>query len=479
MSFSRRDFVRASAAIPFATWFSQHGLAQTSAVRYEVLTPQGQAMVKKYAAAVAKMMAAPKTSPLGWTFQWYTHFAPTAKPATITAIYGATPSPQRSLAGEMWNTCQSHMGQPEDYFLPWHRMYVFFFESIIRSVLADNSFTLPYWNYSAAGSAHGVLPAAFRASADPLLKSLFLPNRNNGVNSGTPIDASQPHALDPDSLTQTTYSASGPKPGFCGDLDAKLHGNVHVLVGNSTDMGQIPTAAGDPIFWMHHCNIDRLWASWNKAGRANPKGAAFLSKTFVFADHTGKRVVAKIGDFLDIAPLHYTYDSLEPVPSAIGAHAAAPGTPRPPATVASAATITLSAKPLRVPLAKPFRGAAITPQGPGGPVRYYVVVQGLNSDRQPGVLYNLYLNLPDATSDATNAAHLIGSINFFGAMSHGLGADAHAMSSKFISFDITPLVQRLGAQAVSGDLHVTIAPAGAPQGEAQPTLASLKIVSAQ
>jgi tyrosinase len=477
MLFSRRDFVRASAAIPFATWFSQHGLAQTSAVRHDVLSPQGQAMVKKYAAAVAKMMAAPKTSPLSWTFQWYTHFVPTPKPAAITAIFGASPSPQRSLAGDMWNTCQSHMGQPEDYFLPWHRMYVFFFESIIRAVLADNSFTLPYWNYSATGSAHGVLPAAFRSSTDPTLKSLFIANRNNGVNSGTPIDAGQPGILALDSLAQTTYSPSGPRPGLCADIDSKIHGAVHVSVGNSSNMGSITTAAGDPIFWMHHCNIDRLWASWNKGGGANPKRSAFLSKSFVFADSTGKRVVAKIGDFLDIAPLHYTYDRFESVPSSFHPQAVT-APPRPAATVASATAISLAARPVRVPLSKAQRTGAATPQAATGPATYYVVIEGLKADTQPGVLYNLYLNLPDAAPETASATHLIGSINFFGVMSRNMGGVAHAMTNRFVSFDITPLVQRLGAAAVGGDLHVTVAPAGTPQAEAQPTLASLKIVSA-
>jgi len=369
------------------------------------------------------------------------------------------------------------MGQPEDYFLPWHRMYVFFFESIIRAVLGDNSFTLPYWNYSASGSTHGVLPAAFHSPTDPTLKSLFVANRNNGVNNGVPIDKSQPGALALDSLTQDSYSASGPKPGFCSDLDSKLHGAVHVFVGDQTNMGSIPSAAGDPIFWMHHCNIDRLWASWNKAGRTNPKGSAFLAKTFVFADHTGKRVVAKIGDFLDLAPLNYTYDRFEPVPSVLAPHAAT-GPRRPPATVATATAISLAARPLRVPLSRPLHAAAITPPGPTAPATYYVVVEGLKVDRQPGVVYNLYLNLPDGASDAASSTHLIGSINFFGVMSSNMSDAAHSMSNRFVSFDITPLVQRLGAQAVSGDLHVTIAPAGTPQGEAQPTLASLKIVSA-
>ena len=27
-------------------------------------------------------------------------------------------------------------------------------------------------------------------------------------------------------------------------------------------MGSVPTAAYDPIFWAHHCMIDRLWYLW-------------------------------------------------------------------------------------------------------------------------------------------------------------------------------------------------------------------------
>jgi tyrosinase len=30
-------------------------------------------------------------------------------------------------------------------------------------------------------------------------------------------------------------------------------------------MSWIPTAPSDPIFWMHHGNIDRLWAQWQSS----------------------------------------------------------------------------------------------------------------------------------------------------------------------------------------------------------------------
>jgi tyrosinase len=47
--------------------------------------------------------------------------------------------------------------------------------------------------------------------------------------------------------------------GFSSEVEG-LHDRVHMWVGGH--MGQIPYAAFDPIFWAHHCMIDRLWRVW-------------------------------------------------------------------------------------------------------------------------------------------------------------------------------------------------------------------------
>jgi tyrosinase len=115
--------------------------------RYNLASPNGQINLKKYAQAVKLMVAMPPSNPLSWTFQWYTHAVPTntTKAAAITQIFGPNPSPQKALAQAMWDTCQAHFNAADEpYFLPWHRMYVCFFEMIIRKVLNDNTFTLPY-----------------------------------------------------------------------------------------------------------------------------------------------------------------------------------------------------------------------------------------------------------------------------------------------------------------------------------------------
>ena len=39
-----------------------------------------------------------------------------------------------------------------------------------------------------------------------------------------------------------------------------VHENVHMFIGG--DMSRLATAVRDPIFWLHHANIDRYWANW-------------------------------------------------------------------------------------------------------------------------------------------------------------------------------------------------------------------------
>lgn len=43
------------------------------------------------------------------------------------------------------------------------------------------------------------------------------------------------------------------------------HGTIHTSVGGSGgSMSSISTAAHDPIFWLHHCNVDRYFYNWMK-----------------------------------------------------------------------------------------------------------------------------------------------------------------------------------------------------------------------
>ena len=48
---------------------------------------------------------------------------------------------------------------------------------------------------------------------------------------------------------------------------ARIHNNVHVWVGG--DM-QLSSSPNDPVFFLHHCNVDRIWAAWQEKHPASP-----------------------------------------------------------------------------------------------------------------------------------------------------------------------------------------------------------------
>jgi tyrosinase len=482
-SSTRRRFLKqaaATASFPLLSG-SIFANAQTPKIRYNVLSPEGQAMVRKYAQAVRIMKGKPATDPCSWTFWWYTHAIPVPKATAIQQVFGGAQSPARDLAERAWWTCQPHSnGQNTDNFLPWHRMYVYFFEQTIRALLHDDAFTLPYWNYSPGrpSSQSGVMPQAFRSPSIPELAPLYVANRNPGVNTGSPIDANAPGALSATSaMAETTYSPHSPKQGFCNNLDFGLHGNVHDLVGTGTNMGYVPTAAQDPIFWMHHCNIDRLWASWNKNGHPNPNDPGWKSQRFWFAGPDCRAASQLVGDVLSIAPLGYTYQEFQAGPRSLASKALTLGSQTPVATstVAASTNVALSGATTRVALAGAGEkrlfdltlNAAATDLG-----RYYLVVRDLQVKSQPGVLYEIYLDLPQGASAETREAHKVGSLSFFTAMP-GMRMDE---PTRFVSYDISALVKKLGDAAVSGPINLTVSASGQPAEGSQPVIGSISIV---
>ncbi len=494
----RRSFLAAAGTIPFWVWFEQYAAAQGTLTRPEAWTPQGQAMLKIYAAAVNKMMTAastPEGDPSSWLFQWYMHSVPynrqtetpdAKKAAELKRVY-PTGGPHFPLAKETWNTCQAHFSSADQpFFLPWHRMYVYFFERIVRKVSGDATFVLPYWNYSTPDAAkHGIIPPEFRRSSDPLFKSLFRANRNRppvpgfprpNVNAGEPIDKFAPGILDLTALKQGTYLPADPLEGFNEAIDGHLHGNVHVNVGDSTNMGNIPFAARDPIFWLHHCNIDRLWASWNNAGGLNPTGT-WLTKTFVFADENGQRVSAKVDDFKDLAALKYTYDRLEGPPPVFRAFTGALTNVNRQSSVAYTlkTPVALGARAVRAVL-QPVGGSqgkafsahatAITTAR-----RVYLVIRGKQTNVAPGVPYNVYLSPPNNVSTQAPSPHLVGRVNFFDVSHQASSPNA------FTSFDITEVMRDLIAKGLLGDSPtITVVPIGTPDPTAKPVLGEISIV---
>ncbi|WP_159015798.1 tyrosinase family protein [Cognatiluteimonas profundi] len=492
----RRDVLKAFAAAPLALGLSPVAEAATLKVRYDAASSKGQEMLAIYAAAVPRMQALGPTHPMSWMWQWYTHFVDgsTTKTAEMSRIFGSNPSTLKTLANDTWDTCQPHSGQNYNNFFPWHRLFVYYFERIVRQVSGRSDFTLPYWDYTSSDPAkRGVLPPQFILPDDPVFGSLYRPERSSLANSGLPIQQGQPG--DPmdisDALLKTTYSNVNSVQGFCRAIDSGIHGRIHVLVGNGDGMGTVPYACNDPLFWVHHSNIDRMWASWNRTGGKNPTTAPWASASFVFADVKGVRATRKLSSAFNAANMGYTYDALIPRPvaptttlaatSMLSGTATLTGGSAPRLVGQARAGANLGASAVDVDLLRIAGSHAASVLGLDAAhpeQRCYVVLKGLHAWAQPEVLYHLYLR--PARAQRLQPDNYVGNINFFDAEfhDHGGGAMAEALGENFYSFDVTSILQRLARNNVHApdSLLLTIVPGGRPNPNAKPLVASMQLI---
>ena len=491
---NRRSVLISSSAFALSSLFQKVSAQENGrSVRFSATTADGRKMLRIYAEGVAAMKALGPQDPRSWAFQWHIHATPQPKAQLLDATFPGGKGAAFELAKDAWFTCQSHQGEPEDYFLPWHRLYVMHFEQIIRDLTGQGEFTLPYWDYTSAASF--AIPDEFQSKNrnDPVWSALFKPNRNKDggslrsadVNAGEPLNKHHRGArnfLVLPNLKEPSYSA------FCGQLDSQLHGAVHVFTGDETNMGAVPTAAGDPVFWLHHCNIDRIWAAWNASGGKNPtatNGKDWANTSFVFASPQGQRVEIAIGTISDTAALPYKYDTLPGLPPGPTLASAAPQmnvllkSVQPGAATAlsspsgPAAAIVLGATPVKTIL------APTTPQNrlsqfatsiqTAGAGQFVLLLRDVQAHVNPNTAYQVFLNLPENATDEIQDSHYVGLLNFFGIGTqanhgtHGGGRD--------IEFDATDVLKRLGAvSALQNETTVTLAPVGAPAASSMPTI---------
>ena len=118
-----------------------------------------------------------------------------------------------------------------------------------------------------------------------------------------------------------------------GSLESLPHNVIHGAIGgvapggNPNDwrdfglMSMPMTAALDPIFWLHHANIDRLWSVWLRDAQEqheNPDLTTWLDgpadRQFVFPTSNQGERTFRARDVLDTtaAPLDYRYEDETP-----------------------------------------------------------------------------------------------------------------------------------------------------------------------
>ena len=250
-----------------------------------------------------------------------------------TQVHGMFPDPGDGIR----NQCQHTTW----FFLPWHRMELFWFEAVCRSIInglsdvddeTKRTWALPYWNYDVDGSRP--IPPAFR---DPTLDGrpnpLFEANRAAGINDATRVmgstitGATGWFATTPFSTTDRAIPSLGgfqtgfhhPIGGFpFGQLENQPHNAIHSRIGGRMNDGN--QAAGDPIFWMHHANIDRLWEVWraNNGAGLDETAAAYATLTFTFLNPAGTPQPHTPAGVVDTrTQLQYVYDDIS-VPASAG-----------------------------------------------------------------------------------------------------------------------------------------------------------------
>ena len=241
-------------------------------IRREVnkLTPAER---KRWVAAVQKLKALPAAM-LGQGEAAYDDYIELHKQYGATA--SASPRPTRLFAHD------------NATFLTWHRAFIARFESGLRRI--DPSISLPYWDWTAPGA--DLTGAAITALVGGWPSQLvqrgfglvdtgpFATNwsvetpqswpaavRNDALvrqqrNLSLPTQADVLNALAVKQYDSPPYAASmvPRRNSFRYAFEYGAHGQAHNYVGGQ--MSNVPLAPSDPLFWLHHCQVDRVFDTW-------------------------------------------------------------------------------------------------------------------------------------------------------------------------------------------------------------------------
>lgn len=446
-------------------------------VRLDVWTlPANDPTIRAYADAVAAMQAKPSSDHTSWAYQ-----------AAIHGTLIASP-PSR------FNQCR-HGGW---YFVSWHRAYLYYFERIVRAQVVVNggagTWALPYWDYDGGGN-HNTLPLAFRNPTRPdgTANPLFVPGRALTGNAGLPPGVTSPaRAMSRPAFTGASEfgggqtSALGRFFGQTGRLEQTPHNDIHNMVGGI--MLNPDTAALDPIFWLHHANIDRLWWLWQQS-HPNPTGSAWRNPSFPFVDvggATAKATSAGVEDTLHQLGYTYVVPVIAVVPPPTPPRRSpvrwpspwpeGPGGPRPPAgpepdpgplrqmVGATSQPVRLVGDVVRVPVmidqraAAELRSALPTAERQQ---RAFVDIEHVDAERNPGAVYGVYLNLPPTPTTEDLVRHHIGNVSLFGIERARRPAGDEPGHDIRYSMEITSLLDQLAADGEwtdGGRLDVTFRP---------------------
>ena len=211
----------------------------------------------------------------------------------FVALHGAAMNLSSSTRGNL------DLGHGNALFLPWHRQYLLDFEKALQTVHADVS--IPYWDWTKRQASRtqlfqddfmGLIPveqlslaSGYFAQLAPTPSPAWWPSGFVGWQVRSEFQSPNWQSL-PDNLVRSLIRAGGDTANLPTGRQIKAiidqvndyntfriiieHGNPEPFVIRTHDSGHnwvgghMATAFSplDPIFFMHHANVDRLWAEW-------------------------------------------------------------------------------------------------------------------------------------------------------------------------------------------------------------------------
>lgn len=375
-----------------------------------------------YRKAITAMKALPELNPCSWIYQ--------------ASIHGSPDGPIHPA----WSTCE----HGATYFWSWHRMELYWFERIVRKYSGMYDWAIPYWDWANPAELH--LPAQFRVSSS----ALYDPSRNAAMNSGAgSLSSSVPTSTATGLSNLDFFSAAGAISG--------THGGIHGAVGGN--MGVVPTAARDPIFYVHHSQVDRLWNLWlaQGGGRTDPVGdSVWRSTKFTFFDECCQQVEMTGCEVLRAAQqLSYAYEDEPPQVNQSCPFIAYPWIKwKLIAKLESVEPVVLGKETLSLPLVsrenrdmnKQLTDIARSPSQ-----NVVLVLSGVEAEVPPGASWEVYVG-PAAPRRGAKGPTLVGIVSLFG---QGVRSGGH---KEFKPAEFVFPLDRAIAGARSQDLQVTFVP---------------------
>lgn len=365
---TRRDFNRlvvlGSAAAALTSTTAASGGGPVRMPLHEFVSDPGR--LDDLRRGVAEMRKRDPSDPLSWFYQAAIHGV---EDKHWAAQAEQDPKVLKVDRDRYWNQCP-HFDKNSANFLPWHRAYTYHFEQILRLHVGQSDFALPYWDYSIEsqrtfprefGTQHlnGNFEDDSEANLNPLFhaeRDFFLCGYEHPFTDQLPLTELSKRAVDTSRVMNSPIFFGATESdgigggiadsdrGTRGLMEQSPHDQIHRAVGGNvtgTDgagnptfaLGgmAIPKTAGfDPIFCVHHANMDRLWATWSrmrgKTWGTLPPRSWFDEKPWYFFDSNGNEVNLPRRDYFDYRALGISFqdDDLTQTPIALPEHVSEP-----------------------------------------------------------------------------------------------------------------------------------------------------------